>query len=154
METISGSNLRIVPPDGYYEAVKNICEEYNILLILDEVMTGFGRTGKWFGFSHWEVEPDIITLAKGITSGTMPLGATVVSNKIADYFENNYLPIGLTNFAHPISCAAALASIDVYESEGLINNSRKTLFSYKYIWLILIFLFVFEWYHRNKTGLL
>jgi len=125
MEPISGSNLRIVPPAGYYESVKDICEKYNILLILDEVMTGFGRTGKWFGFSHWKVEPDIITLAKGLTSGTMPLGATVVSDSIADYFENNYLPTGLTNFAHPISCAAALAAIDIYESEGLIENSRK-----------------------------
>ena len=125
METISGSNLRIVPPDGYYEAVKNICEKNNILLILDEVMTGFGRTGKWFGFSHWKMEPDILTLAKGLTAGTMPLGATVVSNKIADYYQNNYFPTGLTNFAHPIGCAAALAAIDVYENEGLIDNSRK-----------------------------
>ena len=125
METISGSNLRIVPPKGYYEAVKKICEENNIMLILDEVMTGFGRTGKWFGFLHWEMEPDILTLAKGLTSGTMPLGATVVSDKIADYYQNNYLPTGLTNFAHPIGCAAALAAINVYESEGLIDNSRK-----------------------------
>ncbi len=119
------ATLRIIPPNGYYEAVKNICEKNNILLILDEVMTGFGRTGKWFGFSHWEMEPDILTLAKGLTSGTMPLGATVVSDKIADYYQNNYLPTGLTNFAHPIGCAAALAAIDVYESERLIDNSRK-----------------------------
>ena len=123
METISGSNLRIVPPKGYYEAVKEICEENNIMLILDEVMTGFGRTGKWFGFSHWDMEPDILTLAKGLTSGTMPLGATVVSDKIANYYKNNYLPTGLTNFSHPIGCAAALASIDVYENEKLIENS-------------------------------
>ena len=125
METISGSNLRIVPPKGYYEAVKDICEKYNIILILDEVMTGFGRTGKWFGFSHWDMEPDILTLAKGLTSGTMPLGATVVSDQIAGHYQNHYLPTGLTNFAHPIGCAAALASIEVYESEGLIDNSKK-----------------------------
>jgi len=124
VEPITGSNCRIVPPDGYMQRLRQICDEYKILLITDEVMTGFGRTGKWFACDHWNVVPDIMTLAKGINSAALPLGATVVNEEIAKYMDDHMYYGGLTQYGNPISCAAAIASIQVYKEEGLIENSR------------------------------
>ena len=125
MEGVTGSNGLIVPPDDYWPAVREICDKYGILLISDEVMSGWGRTGKWFAVDNWDVEPDIITTAKGITSGYVPLGAVIVSEAIADYFADRYLYAGLTYSGHALACAAALATIEVYEDDGLLDNSVK-----------------------------
>ena len=95
-----------------------------VLLIFDEIMTGFGRTGKWFGANHWAAKPDIVTLAKGITGGIMPLGATLISKKISKFYDKEYFPTGLTNYAHPISCAAAIESIKIYKSQNLIKKAE------------------------------
>jgi taurine--2-oxoglutarate transaminase len=106
------------------QRLRLICDEYDILLIVDEVMTGFGRTGKWFACDHWGVVPDIMTLAKGINSAYLPLGATVIRAKIADYLDDKIFYGGLTQFGNPIACAAAIAAIEVYKEERLIENSR------------------------------
>jgi taurine--2-oxoglutarate transaminase len=123
MEGVTGSNGLIVPPDDYWPRVREICDKYGILLISDEVMSGWGRTGKWFAVDNWGVEPDIITTAKGITSGYIPLGAVIVSEDIAKYFDDKYLFAGLTYSGHALACAAALATIDVYVDDGLIENA-------------------------------
>jgi len=123
MEGVTGSNGLIVPPDDYWPRVREICDKHGILLISDEVMSGWGRTGKWFAVDNWGVEPDIITTAKGITSGYVPLGAVIVSEDIANFFEDKYLYAGLTYSGHALACAAALATIDVYEEDGLIENA-------------------------------
>jgi len=123
MEGVTGSNGLIVPPDDYWPRVREICDKYGILLISDEVMSGWGRTGKWFAVDNWGVEPDIITTAKGITSGYIPLGAVIVSEEIANYFDDKYLFAGLTYSGHALACAAALATIDVYVDDGLIENA-------------------------------
>jgi taurine--2-oxoglutarate transaminase len=124
IETVVGSNGILVPPDGYLQRVREICNHYEVLLIVDEVMCGLGRTGQWFACNHWGVVPDIITLAKGLTSGYIPLGAVVVSSPIAQYFNDRVLSCGLTYTGHAIACAAGLATLGVYEQEGLIDNSR------------------------------
>ncbi|MEW6376764.1 MAG: aminotransferase class III-fold pyridoxal phosphate-dependent enzyme [Thermodesulfobacteriota bacterium] len=124
VEPITGSNCRIIPPDGYMQKLRRICDEYKILLITDEVMTGFGRTGKMFACEHWNVVPDIMTLAKGINNAALPLGATVVRKEIADFMDDHMFYGGLTQFGNPTSCAAAIAAIRVYQEEGLIENSR------------------------------
>jgi len=123
MEGVVGSNGLIVPPDDYWPRVRELCDKYSILLISDEVMSGWGRTGKWFAVDNWSVTPDIITTAKGITSGYAPLGAVIVSDKIAHFFEDKYLYAGLTYNGHALSCAAALATIEVYEDDHLIENA-------------------------------
>jgi taurine--2-oxoglutarate transaminase len=123
MEGVTGSNGIIVPPDDYWPRVREICDKYGILLISDEVMSGWGRTGKWFAVDNWGVEPDIITTAKGITSGYVPLGAVIVSEEIGNFFEDKYLYAGLTYSGHALACAAALATIQVYEEDGLIENA-------------------------------
>jgi taurine--2-oxoglutarate transaminase len=123
MEGVTGSNGLIVPPDDYWPRVREICTKYGILLISDEVMSGWGRTGKWFAVDNWNVVPDIITTAKGITSGYVPLGAVIVSEPIADYFEDKMLWCGLTYSGHPLACAAGVATINVYEEDGLLENS-------------------------------
>jgi taurine--2-oxoglutarate transaminase len=125
MEGVVGSNGLIVPPDDYWPRVRQICEKYGILLISDEVMSGWGRTGKWFAVDNWNVVPDIITTAKGITSGYVPLGACIVSEEIAKFFDDKYLYAGLTYNGHALACAAALATIEVYEEDGLIENAAK-----------------------------
>jgi taurine--2-oxoglutarate transaminase len=102
-----------------------MCDKYGVLLISDEVMSGWGRTGKWFAVDNWEVVPDMITTAKGLTSGYVPLGGVIVSDKIADYFEDKMLWCGLTYSGHPLACAAALATIDVYEEDRLIENAAQ-----------------------------
>ncbi len=125
MEGVVGSNGLIVPPDDYWPRVREICDKYGILLISDEVMSGWGRTGQWFAVDNWNVVPDIITTAKGITSGYAPLGAVIVSEEIARFFDDKYLYAGLTYNGHALSCAAALATIEVYESDHLIENARE-----------------------------
>jgi len=123
MEGVVGSNGLIVPPDDYWPRVREICTKYGILLISDEVMSGWGRTGKWFAVDNWDVTPDIITTAKGITSGYMPLGAVIVSEPIAKFFDDKYLYAGLTYNGHALACAAALATIKVYEEDNLLENA-------------------------------
>lgn len=123
MEGVVGSNGLIVPPDDYWPRVREICDKYGILLIADEVMSGWGRTGKWFAVDNWDVVPDIITTAKGITSGYVPLGAVIVSEPIAKFFDDKYLYAGLTYNGHALACAAALATIEVYEEDHLLENA-------------------------------
>jgi taurine--2-oxoglutarate transaminase len=123
MEGVVGSNGLIVPPDEYWPRVREICDKYGIVLISDEVMSGWGRTGKWFAVDNWNVVPDIITTAKGITSGYVPLGAVIVSEPIAKFFDDKYLYAGLTYNGHALACAAAVATIDVYKEDHLIENA-------------------------------
>ena len=125
MEGIVGSNGLIVPPDDYWPRVREICDKYGILLISDEVMSGWGRTGKWFAVDNWNVVPDIITTAKGITSGYVPLGAVIVSEPIAKFFDDKYLYAGLTYNGHALACAAGVATIEVYEEDHLIENASN-----------------------------
>jgi len=123
LEGITGTNGILIPPDDYWPRVRAMCDKYGILLIDDEVMSGFGRTGRWFAVDHWGVVPDMMTLAKGLTSGYVPLSAVVVSEPIARYFDDHTLLGGLTYGSHPLGCAAALATVGVYEEDGLIENS-------------------------------
>jgi taurine--2-oxoglutarate transaminase len=112
-------------PDGYLTGLRKICDQYGILLIADEVICGFGRTGTWFGVDHEHVVPDMLVLAKGITSGYVPMGAVVVRDKIAQHFETKMLPLGSTYTAHPLACAAAIACLQEYEEKALIPHARK-----------------------------
>jgi taurine--2-oxoglutarate transaminase len=114
-----------VPPDGYLQGVRALCDKHGILMIADEVMSGFGRTGEWFAVNHWGVVPDLLTMAKGITSSYVPLGAVGMRRHIADRFKDTVFPGGLTYSAHPLACAAALATIDVYEDDRLIDRARE-----------------------------
>jgi len=126
LEGYSGSSGILQGGDVFWKRVQEICDTYGILLIIDEVMSGFGRTGKWFGIDHYpSVKPDMMTLAKGLTSGYVPLGAVVVKDEIAEYFEKNTLWCGLTYSAHALACAAGIANIEVYEEEGLIERSAE-----------------------------
>ncbi len=125
MEGVTGSNGLIVPPDDYWPRIREICSQYGILLISDEVMSGWGRTGKWFAVDNWGVVPDIITTAKGITAGYVPLGAVIVSEKIANFFDDKYLYAGLTYSGHALACAAGVATIEVYSEDGLMENTLK-----------------------------
>ena len=122
VEGITGSNGLLVPPDDYYPKLRALCDKYGILLIDDEVMSGFGRTGKWLATQHYGIKPDIVTCAKGLTSGYMPLGSVIVSAPIANYFEDHMLWGGLTYSGHPVSCAAAVANLQVYEEEQIFQN--------------------------------
>ena len=110
-------------PVGYLKAVRQICDQHGILLIMDEVMSGFGRTGKWFGFQHHDIIPDMIAMAKGLTCGYLPFGCLMVSDKIVAKYDDNMLALGLTYSAHPVSCAAALETLKIYEEDGLIENA-------------------------------
>ena len=125
MEGVTGSNGLIVPPDDYWPRVREICTKYGILLVSDEVMSGWGRTGKWFAVDHWNVVPDMITTAKGITSGYVPLGAVIVSEPIADFFNDRMLYCGLTYSGHPLACAAGIATIEAYEEDALLENATQ-----------------------------
>ena len=124
IEGESGSSGCIKYPPNYWPGVKAIADRYNILTIADEVMSGFGRTGKWFGVDHFEVAPDMMCFAKGLTSGYLPLGGLIVSEKICDVFNEKALPLGLTYSAHPVSLAAAEAVLNIYESDGLIKQAE------------------------------
>jgi taurine--2-oxoglutarate transaminase len=126
LETVTGTNGVLVPPDGYLQGVRALCDTHGILMIADEVMSGFGRTGKWFAIEHWGVVPDMITMAKGLTSSYIPLGAVGVRRAIADHFKDKMFPGGLTYSSHPVACAAALATIAVYEEDGLIAKAQQT----------------------------
>jgi taurine--2-oxoglutarate transaminase len=123
VETIAGTNGVVVPPDGYLQGLRQLCDRYGILLVCDEVMTGFGRTGKWFAVDHWNVVPDLMTMAKGLTSAYLPLGAVAMSESIAGRFRESVYYGGLTYNAHPMCLAAALANLQVIEDEGLVENS-------------------------------
>ena len=125
METVTGTNGILVPPDGYLEGVRALCDKHGILLICDEVMSGFGRTGAWFAVDHWNVVPDILTMAKGLTSAYVPLGAVGVRRAIADHFQQKVFYGGLTYNSHPLGCATALAAIAVYEEDRLIERARE-----------------------------
>jgi taurine--2-oxoglutarate transaminase len=126
LETVTGTNGVLVPPDGYMQGVRALCDKHGILMIADEVMAGFGRTGKWFAIEHWGVVPDMITMAKGLTSSYIQLGAVGVRRAIADHFKDKMFPGGLTYSSHPVACAAALATIAVYEDDGLIARAQQT----------------------------
>ena len=125
MEGVTGTNGLIIPPDDYWPRVREICDKYGILLISDEVMSGWGRTGEWFAVDNWNVVPDIITTAKGITSGYVPLGAVIVREKIAKFFDDKVLFAGLTYNGHALACAAALATIEAYEEDNIFENAKK-----------------------------
>ena len=125
LETIVGTNGILIPPDGYLQGVREICDRNNILMVADEVMAGFGRTGRWFGVDHWDVVPDLMTMAKGLTSSYLPLGAVAMRHGIAEAFETKMYYGGLTYSSHPVSLAAALATINVYEEDDLIGNAQR-----------------------------
>ena len=122
METVTGSNGIIIPPKGYMPGVRALCDKYGILMICDEVMTGWGRTGKLFGFENFDVKPDIVTFAKGVTCGYVPLGGCVVSKEIAAYFDDHLLSCGLTYSGHPLACAAGIACVEYYEEADILDN--------------------------------
>ena len=123
METIVGTNGLIYPPDGYLQSIREVCDRHGILLIFDEVMAGWGRTGRWFACEHWDVAPDIITTAKGINSGYVPLGAMTVRDHVYDAIEDRYFAGGLTYSGHPLACAAGVASIEAFHEEGVVENA-------------------------------
>lgn len=124
LEGQSGSSGCFLYPKGYLKAVRELCNKHGILIIADEVMSGFGRTGKWFGFEHGDIVPDMIAMAKGLTCGYLPLGCLMVSDKIASKYDDAVLPLGLTYSAHPVSCAAALETLKIYEEDNLIENAK------------------------------
>jgi taurine--2-oxoglutarate transaminase len=125
LETIVGTNGILIPPDGYVQGVRDLCDRYDILMVADEVMAGFGRTGKWFAVDHWGVTPDLMTMAKGLTSSYLPLGAVAMNHKVADKMDTMFYSGGLTYSSHPVSLAASLATIRVYEEDGLIENAAR-----------------------------
>ncbi len=125
LETVTGTNGILVPPDGYLQGVRELCTKHGILMICDEVMAGFGRTGEWFAVDHWKVVPDIITMAKGLTAAYVQLGAVGMRREVADKFKDKVFYGGLTYNSHPLACAAALAAIQVYEDDHLIENARR-----------------------------
>ena len=125
LEPVTGTNGVLVPPDGYLEGLRKLCGKYGILMIADEVMSGFGRTGAWFAVDHWKIVPDLLTMAKGLTSSYLPLGAVGMRHHIAQHFQDKVFYGGLTYNSHPMGCAAALAVIRVYEEDGLIDNAYK-----------------------------
>jgi taurine--2-oxoglutarate transaminase len=125
VETVVGTNGILIPPDGYMQGLRALCDRHGILLIADEVMAGFGRTGRWFAIDHWNVVPDLMTMAKGLTSAYVQLGAVGIRPAIARVFQEKAFPGGLTYNRHPLACAAALATLAVYEDEGLLENAQK-----------------------------
>ena len=125
IEPVTGTNGILIPPDGYLQGVRELCDEFGILMIADEVMAGFGRTGKWFAVDHWNVVPDIITCAKGLTSSYLPLGVVGLRAHVAEHFEKNVFAGGLTYNSHPVCLAAALATIDVMEQDKIVENAAK-----------------------------
>ena len=126
METVTGTNGVIIPPEGYLQGVRELCDRYGIVMICDEVMSGFGRTGEWFAVNHWNVVPDMITMAKGLTSAYAPLGCVAMKPEIAAAFDDRVYEGGLTFNGHPVSLAAAIANIRVMQSDNLIEKARET----------------------------
>ena len=125
IETVVGTAGVLIPPPGYLEGVRALCDKHGIVLILDEVMAGFGRTGAWFAFDHFDVVPDLITFAKGSNSGYVPVGGVVISDPIAATFDDRVFPGGLTYSGHPLACASIVASIDAMKEEGVVENARR-----------------------------
>jgi taurine--2-oxoglutarate transaminase len=125
LEPVVGTNGILIPPDGYLQGVRELCSEFGMVMIADEVMAGFGRTGEWFSVNHWDVVPDLMTTAKGLTSSYLPLGALAISPAIAAHFDEHVFWGGLTYNSHPLSCAAALAAIDVLEHDDLVGNAKR-----------------------------
>ncbi len=125
LEPVVGTNGILIPPDGYIQGVRALCDKYGILMVADEVMSGFGRTGKMFAIDNWGVVPDLMTMAKGLTSSYLPLGAVGMSHSLAEKFETMVYSGGLTYGAHPVSCAAAVATLDIYETDGLVENAAN-----------------------------
>ena len=125
LETVVGTNGILVPPDGYLQGVRDLCTKHGIVMMCDEVMAGFGRCGEWFAVNKWNVTPDLICFAKGVNSGYLPLGGVVISQKIADTFKDRAFPGGLTYSGHPLSCAAAVASINIFKEEKIVEHARK-----------------------------
>lgn len=126
METITGSNGVIIPPKNYLKGVRAICDEFGIMMICDEVMAGFGRTGKMFAFENFDVKPDIVSFAKGVTCGYVQLGGVVVSKKISEYFDEHLLSCGLTYSGHPLACAAGVACLNFYKDADILSNVNKS----------------------------
>ena len=124
LESVVGTNGILVPPPGYLQGVRDLCDQHGIVMICDEVMAGFGRCGEWFAVQHWDVTPDLICFAKGVNSGYIPLGGVVISQRIADTFRERAFQGGLTYSGHPLACATAVASINIYEDEGVIDHAR------------------------------
>src|SRR5438876_6731523 len=125
METVTGTNGVIPPPDGYLQSIREVCDRHGIVLILDEVMAGFGRTGKWFACENWDVVPDILTVAKGINSGYVPLGAMVINEKLRDWVRDKPFAGGLTYSGHPLACASGVASIGIFREEGIVEHAAE-----------------------------
>ncbi|KNB49252.1 aspartate aminotransferase family protein [Streptomyces caatingaensis] len=125
LETVPGTAGIMVPPDGYLAGVREICDRYGIVFVLDEVMAGFGRTGRWFAADHWGVVPDLMTFAKGVNSGYVPLGGVAISDEIAATFEKRPYPGGLTYSGHPLACASAVATITTMAEEGIVENAAR-----------------------------
>jgi len=125
LETVVGTAGILAPPPGYLEGVRKLCDENEILLILDEVMAGFGRTGEWFAFDNYKVKPDLFVFAKGSNSGYVPVGGVVIDDKIAKTFDERVFPGGLTYSGHPLAAASIVATIDVMKEEGIVENAKK-----------------------------
>ncbi|MBI4884904.1 MAG: aspartate aminotransferase family protein [Actinobacteria bacterium] len=125
LETVVGTNGILVPPDGYLQGVRERCDRHGIVMICDEVMAGFGRCGEWFAYQKWGVLPDLVCFAKGANSGYLPLGGVILSRKVADTFKDRAYPGGLTYSGHPLACASAVASINIFKDEGIIEHARS-----------------------------
>ena len=124
LETVVGTNGILVPPPGYLQGVRELCDRTGIVMICDEVMSGFGRCGEWFAVDRWDVTPDLICFAKGVNSGYLPLGGVVISRRIADTFRDRPFPGGLTYSGHPLACASAVASINIFKEEKIVEHAR------------------------------
>ena len=125
LEPVVGTNGILVPPDGYLAGVRELCDRHGIMMIADEVMAGFGRCGEWFSVNRWSVAPDLICFAKGVNSGYVPLGGVIISRRIADTFKDRVYPGGLTYSGHPLACASAVASINIFKEERVVENARR-----------------------------
>jgi taurine--2-oxoglutarate transaminase len=125
IETVVGTNGILVPPDGYLQGIRDRCDRHGIMMICDEVMAGFGRCGEWFAFQKWGVQPDLVCFAKGVNSGYVPLGGVVISDKVSATFRDRVYPGGLTYSGHPLACASAVASINIFKEEGIIEHARS-----------------------------
>ena len=125
LETVTGTNGVIPPPDGYLQSIREVCDRHGILLVFDEVMCGFGRTGRWFACENWDVVPDILTVAKGINSGYVPLGAMIIRPQLREWVRDKFFPGGLTYAGHPLACASAVASIEAFREEGVVENAAE-----------------------------
>jgi len=124
IETVVGTNGILVPPDGYLAGIRERCDRHGIVMICDEVMSGFARCGEWFAYQKWGVQPDLVCFAKGVNSGYLPLGGVVISDKVSATFRDRVYPGGLTYSGHPLACASAVASINIFREEGIVEHAR------------------------------